>query len=42
MRAIREIGFSGFANLETDAPSKQLEVDMRKNLAYIRNVMTQS
>jgi len=42
MRAIREIGFSGFANLETDTPSKQLEADMRKNLAYIRNVMTQS
>jgi L-ribulose-5-phosphate 3-epimerase len=42
MRAIRDIGFSGFANLETDAPSKQLEADMRKNLAYIRNVMAQS
>ena len=42
MRAIRDIRFSGFANLETDAPSKQLEADMRKNLAYIRNVMAQS
>ena len=42
MRAIRDIGFSGYANLETDAPSKQLEADMRKNLAYIRNVMAQS
>jgi sugar phosphate isomerase/epimerase len=42
MRAIRDIQFSGFANLETDAPSKQLEADMRKNLAYIRNVMAQS
>jgi sugar phosphate isomerase/epimerase len=42
VRAIRDIGFSGFANLETDSPSKQLEADMRKNLTYIRNVMTQS
>ncbi len=31
MQAIRDIGFSGYANLETDAPgSKQLEPDMRK------------
>ena len=42
MRAIREIGFSGFANLETDVHPNLLEADMRKNLAYIRNVMTQS
>jgi sugar phosphate isomerase/epimerase len=42
MQAIRDIGFSGYANLETDAPAKQLEADMRKNLAYIRNVMAQS
>ena len=42
MRAIRDIRFSGYANLETDAPSRQLEADMRKNLTYIRNVMAQS
>jgi L-ribulose-5-phosphate 3-epimerase len=42
MKAIRDIGFSGFANLETDAPSKQLDADMRRNLAYIRNVMAHS
>lgn len=39
MQAIHDIGFAGFANLETDSPSKQLEADMRRNLAYIRNVM---
>ncbi len=38
LQAIRDIRFSGYANLETDAPSNQLEADMRKNLAYIRNV----
>jgi len=42
LRAIRDIQFSGYANLETDAPSKQLEPDMRKNLAYIRSTMAQS
>jgi len=36
MQAIRDIGFAGFANLETDSPSKDLEADMRKNLEYIR------
>jgi sugar phosphate isomerase/epimerase len=35
MRAIRDIGFAGFANLETDSPSKDLEADMRRNLKYI-------
>jgi sugar phosphate isomerase/epimerase len=38
MRAIRDIHFSGYANLETDSPSKQLEADLRKNLAYIRKI----
>jgi L-ribulose-5-phosphate 3-epimerase len=42
LRAIREIQFAGYANLETDAPSKELDADLRRNLAYIRNVMTQS
>ena len=42
MRAIQDIQFSGYANLEADAPSKQLEADMRRNLAFIRNVMAQS
>ncbi len=42
MRAIREIQFSGYANLETDAPSNQLDADMRRNLAYIRNVTAHS
>ena len=42
LRAIRDIQFSGYANLEADAPSKQLEADMRRNLAFIRNLMAQS
>jgi sugar phosphate isomerase/epimerase len=42
LRAIREIGFSGFANLETDSHPGQLETDMRRNLNYIRNLSAQS
>ena len=42
LRAIRDIQFSGYANLEADAPSKELEADMRRNLAFIRNLMAQS
>jgi len=31
-------GFAGFANLETTAPSKSIPDDMRRNLAFIRNL----
>ena len=41
LEAISRIGFSGFANLETDAPSKDLEADMKKNLAYTRKLMAE-
>src|SRR5216683_827308 len=39
MQAIADIGFQGFANLETTAPSKSVEQDMRRNLQYIRGLM---
>jgi len=39
MKAIAEIGFQGFANLETTSPSKSVEQDMRRNLQYIRGLM---
>jgi sugar phosphate isomerase/epimerase len=39
MQAIRDIGFTGYANLETDAHPNQVEADMRKNLAYIRKLI---
>ena len=39
MAAIREIGFTGYAVLETDSKSAAtLEADMRRNLGYIRGV----
>ena len=37
--AIREIGFSGFANLETDSRPGALEEDMRRNLGYVRGLL---
>ncbi len=37
--AIRDIGFKGWAVLETDSKSAStLDADMRKNLAYIRSL----
>ena len=41
MRAVADIGFEGFANLETSAPSGSIENDMRRNLKFIRDVMDQ-
>jgi sugar phosphate isomerase/epimerase len=41
MQAIRDIGFNGAANLETDTHAdSSVEADMRKNLAYVRQFMT--
>ncbi|MGO9897836.1 MAG: sugar phosphate isomerase/epimerase family protein [Bryobacteraceae bacterium] len=40
IEAIRDIGFTGAANLETDTHAgSTVEADMRRNLAYIRRVM---
>jgi sugar phosphate isomerase/epimerase len=39
VKAIRDIGFAGYANLETDThPGSTVEADMRKNLEFIRKV----
>jgi L-ribulose-5-phosphate 3-epimerase len=39
VQAIRDIGWSGWANLETDARPGSLDVDMRRNLSYISRVV---
>ena len=40
MQAIRDIGFTGYANLETDAKSPAtLEADQRRNLEFLRKLM---
>ncbi len=39
VRAIRDIGWSGWANLETDARPGSVDADLRRNLGYIRSVI---
>jgi sugar phosphate isomerase/epimerase len=38
MRTIASLGFNGFANLETDSPSKSVPDDMKRNLAFVRGL----
>jgi len=39
MKRIMELGFNGFANLETSSPSKSIENDMKRNLDYVRKLV---
>lgn len=39
LEAIRDIGYTGWADLETNSPSKNLDADMKKNLTYLRSLM---
>jgi L-ribulose-5-phosphate 3-epimerase len=39
VQAIKDIGWSGWANLETDARPDSLDADMRRNLSYIWRVI---
>jgi L-ribulose-5-phosphate 3-epimerase len=41
VRAIHDIGWTGWANLETDARPGNLEADMKQNLSYIRRIVDQ-
>jgi L-ribulose-5-phosphate 3-epimerase len=41
LRVLSRIGYEGFANLETDSPSKSVEADMQRNLAYVRKSITE-
>jgi L-ribulose-5-phosphate 3-epimerase len=42
LHAISEIEYRGYADLETDSPSKDIEADMRRNLTYVRRLMSES
>lgn len=42
MHAIAAIDYQGFANLETDTPSRSVEADMRRNLTFVRRVMSEN
>jgi L-ribulose-5-phosphate 3-epimerase len=39
LEAVQDIGFRGFANLETSAPSGNVEADTKRNLEYLRKLM---
>ena len=37
--ALADVGFDGWAQLETDCPSSSVDADMRRNLNYIRSLI---
>ena len=39
MNTIMNLGFEGFANLETDPPSNSVEADMKRNLDYVQRLI---
>ncbi len=39
LKAVADIGFKGYANLETGSPSGNVEADAGRNLAYLRGLM---
>ncbi|HEY2931572.1 MAG TPA: sugar phosphate isomerase/epimerase family protein [Acidobacteriota bacterium] len=39
VEAIKDIKYSGWANLETESPNKDISKDLPANLAYIRNLL---
>jgi L-ribulose-5-phosphate 3-epimerase len=42
LQAIRDIGWSGWVNLETDARPGSLDADMRQNLSYLRHLVDEA
>ena len=40
VKALVDIGYDGFADLETESPSKSITADLRRNLAFIRKLTT--
>jgi sugar phosphate isomerase/epimerase len=42
VQAVRDIGWAGWVNLETDVRPGSLEADLRRNLGYLRRVVEQT
>ncbi len=40
MQALADIGYRGWADLETSNPTKNVEADMKKNLAYVQSLVS--
>ena len=41
-KAIADIGYSGWAMLETSSPTRSIENDMRRNLEYTRKLIREA
>src|SRR5437660_10183030 len=39
LHTIQDLGYRGYANLETSSPSNSIEADMRRNLTFLRQLM---
>lgn len=42
LHTIKTMDYQGYANLETDCPSKSVETDMKRNLTYLRRVLQET
>ena len=40
VEALADIGFGAWAELETDCPTGSVESDMKRNLGYVRGLMS--
>lgn len=41
LHTIKTMDYQGYANLETECPSKSVEADMKRNLTYLRRLMVE-
>jgi L-ribulose-5-phosphate 3-epimerase len=42
LHTIKSMDYQGYANLETDCPSKSVEADMKRNLTYVRRLLLET
>ena len=42
LHTIASMDYQGYANLETDSPSKSVEADMKRNLSYLRRLLEEA
>jgi len=42
LHTIKTMDYQGYANLETDCPSKSVEADMKRNLTYLRRLLQEA
>jgi len=42
LHTIKSMDYQGYANLETDCPSKSVEADMKRNLTFVRRLLLET